>query len=188
MVSIRLQRTGRRHHAQFRMVVQDKRRTPTSGRVIANLGFYNPHTKKHGLDLKKAAFYLKQGAQPSSRVIKILLDQKVELPQWVKSPKQRSLQIKHPDKLRRNQTALAESEAAIPATTPKQVVEKTTKEPRAESDKVKSTSTQADQTTENQTPDSKEAVSETATNQAKAQPIPDVIEDKEPDKQLTQEE
>lgn len=102
MVSIRLQRTGRRRHAQFRVVVQDSHFTPTSGRVVANLGFYNPHTKEHNVDLKKAAVYLKNGAQPSPRLVKFFIDQKVDLPAWVKKPTQRSAAVKNPDKLRRN--------------------------------------------------------------------------------------
>ena len=118
MVSIRLQRTGRRRHAQFRMVVQDSRRTPTSGRVVASLGFYNPHTKEHKIDLEKAAVYLENGAQPSARVVKFLTDQKVKLPTWVKQPSPRADKVRHPDKLRRNRPAEeivakpAEAEAA----------------------------------------------------------------------------
>ena len=118
MVSLRLQRTGRRHHAQFRLVVQDSRRAPMSGRAIANLGFYNPHTKQHGIDLKKVAFYLENGAQPSSRVVKFLLDQKVDLPAWVKQPTVRTRTIKHPDKLRRNRPAPEPATTKEPASTP----------------------------------------------------------------------
>ena len=113
MVNIRLQRTGRRRHAQFRIVVQDGRRAPTSGRVIAILGFYNPHTKEHKIDLEKAAAYLQNGAQPSARVVKFLTDQKVKLPAWVKQPPQRSDKVRYPEKLRRNRPA--EEIAAEPA-------------------------------------------------------------------------
>ena len=105
MVSIRLQRTGRRRQAQFRVVVQDSRFTPTSGRVIANLGFYNPHTKEHGVDLKKASVYLNNGAQPSLRMVRFFVDHKVDLPVWVKKPTQRLKEVKNPDKLRRNRSA-----------------------------------------------------------------------------------
>ena len=97
MVSIRLQRTGRRRQAQFRVVVQDSRFTPTSGRVIANLGFYNPHTKEHGVDLKKASVYLNNGAQPSLRMVRFFVDHKVDLPVWVKKPTQRLKEVKNPD-------------------------------------------------------------------------------------------
>ena len=102
MVSIRLQRTGRRHQARFRMIVQDSKRAPTSGRVIANLGFYNPHTKEHGVDLEKAKVYLEHGAQPSSRVVKFLISQDVDLPKWVTPPSVRQKAVKNPSKLRRH--------------------------------------------------------------------------------------
>ena len=58
MLVIRMQRTGRKGHAQFRVVVQDSRRTPTSGKIVANLGHYNPHSKELVVDKEKAAFYL----------------------------------------------------------------------------------------------------------------------------------
>lgn len=112
MVSIRLQRTGRRRHAQFRVVVQDSRRAPTSGRVVANLGFYNPHTKEHGVDLEKAAVYLRNGAQPSERMVRFFVDNKVDLPAWVKPPRQKSGSVRHPDKLRRNRPQEEEGAAA----------------------------------------------------------------------------
>ena len=66
MLVIRMQRTGRKGHAQFRVVVQDSRRTPTSGRIVAALGNFDPHTKTANLDKEKASFYLEHGAQPSS--------------------------------------------------------------------------------------------------------------------------
>ena len=50
MLAIRMQRTGRKGHAMFRMVVQDSRQTPTSGRVVATLGSYDPHTKTSTLN------------------------------------------------------------------------------------------------------------------------------------------
>lgn len=118
MVSIRLQRRGRRGHAQFRMVVQDSRRSPTSGRVIANLGFYNPHTKEHGIDLQKASFYLANGAQPSARVVKFLAAHKVELPTWVQQPPTKKRSIKDPQKLRRNRPEEATPQAAPSEETP----------------------------------------------------------------------
>ena len=86
MLVIRLQRTGRKGHAQFRIVVQDSRRTPTSGAIVAALGSYNPHNKTVVLDKQKAATYLGNGAQPSDRVIRLLQAEGVALPKWVKVP------------------------------------------------------------------------------------------------------
>jgi ribosomal protein S16 len=61
MLVIRMQRTGRKGHAQFRVVVQDSRVTPTSGKVVAALGSYDPHAKTNTLNKEKAEFYLTQG-------------------------------------------------------------------------------------------------------------------------------
>ena len=103
MLVIRLQRTGRKGHAQFRVVVQDSRRTPTSGRVVAALGSYNPHTKEVILDKEKAALYLSNGAQPSDRVVRLLQAEKVALPEWVKLPTTKEGKLRNAEKLRRNQ-------------------------------------------------------------------------------------
>jgi small subunit ribosomal protein S16 len=103
MLVIRLQRTGRKGHAQFRVVVQDSRRTPTSGRIVAALGSYNPHTKAIILDKEKAAKYLSNGAQPSDRVIRLLQAEKVALPAWVKLPTTKEGKLRNAEKLRRNQ-------------------------------------------------------------------------------------
>ena len=54
MLVIRLQRTGRKGHAQFRVVVQDSRRTPSSGKIVAALGHYNPHNKEIVVNKEKA--------------------------------------------------------------------------------------------------------------------------------------
>lgn len=103
MLVIRMQRTGRKGHAQFRVVVQDSRRTPTSGRVVAALGHYNPHTKETSLNKEKAAQYLSNGAQPSDRVIRLLQAEGVTLPTWVKLPSQKTRTLRNADKLRKNQ-------------------------------------------------------------------------------------
>lgn len=98
-----MQRTGRKGHAMFRMVVQESRLAPTSGRVVAQLGHYDPHAKVAVLDKEKAGYYLGHGAQPSDRVIRLLLNEGVELPKWVRQPAQRTRAIRNPEKLRRNQ-------------------------------------------------------------------------------------
>lgn len=109
MLVIRMQRTGRKGHAQFRVVVQDSRRTPTSGKVVARLGSYNPHAKTTTLDKEKASFYLEHGAQPSPRVVRLLKAEDVKLPAWVKQPADKKRDIRNPEKLRRNQPAEPET-------------------------------------------------------------------------------
>lgn len=118
MLAIRMQRTGRKGHAQFRLIVQDKRFSPTSGRVVAQLGSYDPHTKAVKLDAEKAVAYLKNGAQPTDRVAMLLKKEGVKLPSWVKpaAPKKRA--IKTQDKLRRNRPAGEPEPAKEEAPTP----------------------------------------------------------------------
>lgn len=103
MLVIRLQRTGRKGHAQFRVVVQDSRRTPTSGKIVAQVGTYNPHTKELNLNKERAQHYLDHGAQPSDRVAVLLSKDGIKLPSWVKLPAKQEGKIRNPEKLRRNQ-------------------------------------------------------------------------------------
>ncbi len=105
MLTIRMQRTGRTGHAQFRVVAQDRRFSPTSGRVAANLGSYDPHTKKAQLDGEKIAKYLDNGAQPSPRVVKLLKAEGIKVPKWVVQPAKKSKTIRNPEKLRKNRPA-----------------------------------------------------------------------------------
>jgi small subunit ribosomal protein S16 len=105
MLAIRFQRVGRKNHAEFRVVVQEARRSPSSGRIVAQVGHYNPHTKATTLDKEKAAFYLNNGAQPSPRVAGLFKNQGVELPSWVRIDSSKNRSIKNADKLRRNKPA-----------------------------------------------------------------------------------
>jgi len=109
MLVIRMQRTGRRGHAMFRVVVQDSRRTPTSGKIVAQLGHYDPHGKTVQIDKDKAAFYLEHGAQPSDRVARLLQAEGVKLPKWVKLEASKERTVRNPEK--RRSTAPAEPEA-----------------------------------------------------------------------------
>ncbi len=103
MLVIRLQRVGRKGLAQFRVVVQDSRRTPSSGRVVAALGHYNPHSKETAINKEKAQFYLDHGAQPSDRVVALLKKEGVKLPSWVSVSDPKKRDIRNPEKLRKNQ-------------------------------------------------------------------------------------
>ncbi|MEK7599826.1 MAG: 30S ribosomal protein S16 [Patescibacteria group bacterium] len=100
MIVIRMQRTGRKGHAMFRVVVQDSRQAPTSGKVVARLGSFDPHTKATILDKEKAAFYLEHGAQPSPRVVRLLTAEGVKLPSWVKQPADKERVTRNADKRR----------------------------------------------------------------------------------------
>ena len=104
MLAIRLQRLGRKALPVYRLAVQESRRHPSSGRVVAYVGSYNPHTKATVLDKEKVEFYLGSGAQPTPRVVRILQSEKVTLPAWVKTPSgDKNRQPRKPEKLRKNQ-------------------------------------------------------------------------------------
>lgn len=113
MLVIRMQRTGRKGHAQFRVVVQDSRRTPTSGRVVAALGHYDPHTKTTQLNKEKLEFYLSNGAQPSDRVVRLLKSEGIKLPSWVKVATVKEGTTRTPDKLRKNRPAEEVAEEVV---------------------------------------------------------------------------
>lgn len=103
MLAIRLQRVGRSGYATYRVAVQEAQRHPLSGRVIAYVGTYNPHTKEVKIQVEAAQKYLDNGAQPSPRVVKLLAGADVKMPKWVIKANQKISVIKNSDKLRKNQ-------------------------------------------------------------------------------------
>lgn len=103
MLAIRMQRKGRAHYPTYRIVVQESQRHPLSGRVVAEVGNYNPATKALTLDKEAVEKYLSNGAQPSGRVAFILKKNGIKLPKWVKEAPVKKTAPKHADKLRKNQ-------------------------------------------------------------------------------------
>jgi small subunit ribosomal protein S16 len=104
MLAIRLQRLGRAGYPTYRVAVQESQRHPSSGRVVAYVGSYNPHTKDANIQVETAQKFLDNGAQPTPRVVKLLKEAGVKLPNWVKeanSDKQKA--IRNAEKLRKNQ-------------------------------------------------------------------------------------
>jgi small subunit ribosomal protein S16 len=71
MVRIRMQRFGRRHRPFYRINAIDQR-TRRNGRVLENLGYYNPmdpdESKQIVLKGEKIQAWLAKGAQPSDTV------------------------------------------------------------------------------------------------------------------------
>ena len=110
MLAIRMQCKGRTHYPVYRIVVQESQRHPLSGRIVADLGSFNPHTKEVTLDKEKVEFYLKNGAQPSTRVARVLSKNGIKLPAWVKAASEKHASVKNPDKLRKNQPKEASAE------------------------------------------------------------------------------
>ena len=118
MLAIRLQRTGRSGHTQFRMIVQDSRFSPKRGRVVAYLGSYDPHSKTASIDSEQAAKYLQNGAQPSDSAARLLKKEGVKLPGWVKLEDQKQRSVRNPEKRRSTAPAAPEVPAETAAETP----------------------------------------------------------------------
>ena len=118
MLAIRLQRLGRKAYPVYRLAVQESNRHPSSGRVVAYVGSYNPHTKEANVNIEQAQKYLDNGAQPTPRVVKLLKAAGVKLPKWVKEfegGKEKT--VRNAEKLRKNQPKAEVAEEA-PAEAP----------------------------------------------------------------------
>lgn len=75
-VKIRLTRMGSKRNPFYRIVVADAR-SPRDGRIIEQIGSYNPVSKSEDnvvLDNEKALEWLQNGAKPSDTVRNILSD------------------------------------------------------------------------------------------------------------------
>ena len=72
-VKIKLQRVGKIRNAEYRVVVADAR-TRRSGKVIENLGIYQPGYEPSiiRIDSERAQYWLGVGAQPTEPVLALL--------------------------------------------------------------------------------------------------------------------
>ena len=104
MLAIRLQRLGRKGYPVYRLAVQEAQRHPSSGRVVAYVGSYNPHTKVANIQVELAQKYLDNGGEPSPCVFRLWIGACVELPRWVQEVSaDKHKAIRNPEKLRKNQ-------------------------------------------------------------------------------------
>lgn len=71
MLKIRLSRVGRKHVAKYRVVLTEHRESAKHG-FIKILGSYDPHTKTLDIDMKEAEGYIKNGAQYSDTLARII--------------------------------------------------------------------------------------------------------------------
>ena len=76
MVKIRLKRFGRKNHAFWRINAVDHR-SPRAGKVIEELGFYDPISpdtaKQVVVNKERVDFWINKGAQPSDTVKQLLI-------------------------------------------------------------------------------------------------------------------
>lgn len=80
-VKLRMTRMGRRHRPFYRINVIDSR-TPRDGRIVENLGHYDPIEKDQAkqlvLKLDRVKYWLEKGAIPSDTVAEILSKQGIK--------------------------------------------------------------------------------------------------------------
>lgn len=117
-LKIRLTRAGAKKRPYYRIVVADAR-APRDGRFIAIIGSYNPMLKKDDpnrvkLDLPKCQEWLKNGAQPTDRVLRFF-----DSAGLMKRPARNNPEKAVPRKDRGKEAeAAAAPAAAAPAATP----------------------------------------------------------------------
>ncbi|MEK7521387.1 MAG: 30S ribosomal protein S16 [Patescibacteria group bacterium] len=70
MLRIRLSQTGKKHDRKYRIVVGPQR-SKRDGKIVANLGFWDPRENKLSLDMIAYAEWIKKGAQPADSVQKL---------------------------------------------------------------------------------------------------------------------
>ena len=113
MLTIRLARTGRAKYPTYRLVAAESARAAT-GKFVAVLGHYNPHTKELVIKKDEVTKHLSHGAQPSNTVIKLLQREKVELPAWA-TLKTKAPKPKEEPKAEEKPAAKADDAAEAPA-------------------------------------------------------------------------
>lgn len=118
-----MNRVGRKNKAQFRIVVQEHATAP-SGRHIAIVGSYDPHTKAIILKADEIKKYIANGAQPSDTVYNLLVREgvidtpkrSVKMPdQEVEEGSEEKTAEKETSATEKNETSVDKGEKAAPA-------------------------------------------------------------------------
>src|SRR3989344_7895043 len=90
MLKVRLQRTGKRGQAYFRVVVLEHTKKP-KGKFLELLGNYDPHKKELKVKIDRIEYWISKGAQVSPTVNNLLSNYKYwdkpKVPSW--KPKKR---------------------------------------------------------------------------------------------------
>ena len=77
MLTMRLQRTGRKNEPHFRVVITDRKNGVKSGKFLEIVGSYNPKAGKIELETERINHWLKTGVQLSDTVHNFLVDNKI---------------------------------------------------------------------------------------------------------------
>ncbi len=82
MLTIRLNRTGKKNAPSYRVVLIEKTAPPKSGKFLELLGNYNPRLKEISLKKERIEYWLGQGVKTSDTVHNLLVSNRV-----INSPK-----------------------------------------------------------------------------------------------------
>lgn len=77
MLVVRLKRIGKKNKPAYRVVVAEHS-VAVNGSFVADLGFYNPHTKTFSIDKAEVTLWLNKGAKPSNTVARLLEKEKMK--------------------------------------------------------------------------------------------------------------
>lgn len=107
MLTIRLQRVGRKNDPSFRVVVVESKRKPQTGNYLEMVGSYDARTDKVALKADRIQHWIGMGATVSDTVHNILINEKV-----IEGKKINVLPKKSPPK---KEEAAPDASAAAPA-------------------------------------------------------------------------
>lgn len=114
MLVIRFSRTGKKNHAQYRVVLADKT-SPVKGRFVELLGSYDPHLKKASLKVERIKYWIGQGATASPSAHNLFVSQGIVegAKQAIKMEKPKKPEVKAPEEEVKKEAVPAETPAPI---------------------------------------------------------------------------
>ncbi len=139
MLKLRLSRGGTKKRPVYRVVVADSR-FARDGRFIEKVGFFNPLLPKEkkervGLEAERIKYWLGQGAQPTTRVARILGENELmPMPANGNNPN-KAVPKKERNKKEEDSKEAPKAEAAPAAEAPKEEAPKAEAAPAAEAPK-----------------------------------------------------
>lgn len=77
MLKIRMQRTGRVNKPTYSLVVLEHARAAKAGKIVEQVGSYDPHTKSKILKTDRIKYWMSVGAQPTPTVHNLLVSEKI---------------------------------------------------------------------------------------------------------------
>lgn len=73
MLKIRLSRTGRINQPSYRIIVTEHARAAKTGKIVEQVGTYNPKTKERTINADRIKYWMSVGAKPSDTMHNMLL-------------------------------------------------------------------------------------------------------------------